>query len=147
EILPWQEVESDRDYKAAEYDFEPQQDLADREQHLFTTHQQEPVSFEIRLKSPVGAPWRISLTNALDFALVAQSGTAQDGVLGAFRGVVKEDTRYRFSVEPRRPFTGTPRYTELFLVVDGKEEQLIPQLKEQNTPSGPNYRYKIKQIE
>ena len=147
EILPWQEVESDRDYKAAEYDFEPQQDLADREQHLFTTHQQEPVSFEIRLKSPVGAPWRISLTNALDFALVAQPGTAQDGVLGAFRGVVKEDTSYRFSIEPRRPFTGTPRYTELFLVVDGKEEQLIPQLKEQNTPSGPNYRYKIKQIE
>ena len=86
-------------------------------------------------------------TNETDEVKVKVKDWTQDGVLGAFRGVVKEDTSYRFSVEPRRPFTGTPRYTELFLVVDGKEEQLIPQLKEQNTPSGPNYRYKIKQIE
>lgn len=86
-------------------------------------------------------------TNETDEVKVKVKDWTQDGVLGAFRGVVKEDTSYRFRVEPRRPFTGTPRYTELFLVVDGKEEQLIPQLKEQNTPSGPNYRYKIKQIE
>lgn len=146
EVIPWSSNESIRTYSGPKYSIELAQPVSVPQEHLFVISKEQPARFTIHLEEPTGAPWRISLTNALDFTLrpVAEP---KAGHLGAFRGVVKAGTYYEFEVVPLKEFTGLPRYTELFLVIDGKEEQLIPELKEQKVPSGPYNRYKVKQVE
>lgn len=146
EVLPWDVEESNRSYKEAEVSFNFNQGLLDKNTHTINAKGQSSITFTLNLKEPQGAPWRVSLTNGLDFEIKPHS-TNETGVIGAIKGIVNKNTTYKFDVVPLRPFTGLPRYTELILVVDGKEEQLIPSLKDKNIASGPHNRYKIKQIE
>ena len=147
EILPWEVKQSYRDYGKAKFDIKYNQNLADPENHQFNVSANNKVTFTLNLEEPIGAPWRISLTNALDFAVVPHPVQGGSDTKGATKGVVGKEANYKFDIIPLRPFTGLPNYTEIFLVVDGKEEQLIPNLKESNIPSGPHNRYKIKQVE
>lgn len=100
--------------------------------------QQGKIKCTLQLSSPEGAIWRASLTNGLDFKI---SGTTL--------GIADSDLtkKYEFFIQPSKAFTGTPRFTELYITVDGLEVQVVPKFIEQNKPAGKGWRTVIKQVE
>lgn len=97
--------------------------------------------------APAGAIWSASLTNGLDFSLTPGADNAATGETGAVTGVANPNATYTMYIKPLKPFEGTPRFSEFYITVNGKEIQIVPGLIATGTASGPGQRAVFKQVE
>ncbi|MBR8784296.1 hypothetical protein IX308_000465 [Porphyromonas levii] len=139
-VLPWTLVESEISFGKIEFEkkFTLPPEASMSGDKIIEVHQQTPVTVKFKLKGPKGAIWRATLTNGLDFSLKAD-GTSSGGV----SGIADPNTEYTMVITPLKPFEGTPRVTEFYITVNGKEVPLVTDSEE----IGPGKRYVFKQVE
>ena len=149
-VLPWTLVESEISYDEPVYtsslsfpDGNGSGEFADEK--TVRLHQQKRAKISFKLSSPAGALWRATLTNGLDFSLTPAPST--NGETGATVGITDPNALYTFYITPLKPYQGTPRFTELYMLVNGQEIQIVPQYMDDDTPSGPGKRFVFKQVE
>lgn len=73
------------------------------------------VTLRFHVKRPLGAYWRFTLTNNLDFNFDDESTTYG----------LTSDQQIVITVRAKKPWTGVLRSTELYLTVDGKEVPIL----------------------
>lgn len=97
-----------------------------------------PLNFKLNIKNSNGAVWKIALSNGADFELRPSSTQSE---IPAIMGVADGNTTYGFSLHPLKPYQGSPRYTELYLIVNNQEKSLY-----NDSETGPGNRILIKQV-
>lgn len=134
DVMPWDKVETEVNFSPPEFDManfsikvngvekKLQKEIALR------TGEEAVVTF--KLDQPLGAIWRASVTNGVNFGFV--DITKARGVAG---------NMYSFKVKAIKDWDGTPTYTEFYIAVKGEELPLWQNSK------GLGNRYIFKQIE
>lgn len=138
-VQPWNVVESEMSYRKPKVTVERLTGRGDYKN--IDMNRDEIIKFKLSIQNANGQDWKMALSNGLDFVLQAEESTSE-GELGAYRGAAHDKTTYIFGVKPLKPYEGTPRFTELYLLVNGKEIPLFDGMK-----TGPNNRTVIKQTE
>ena len=138
-VQPWSVVESEMSYRKPHVTAERLTGRGDDKN--IDMNRDEIIKFKLSIQNANGQDWKMALSNGLDFVLQAEESTSE-GELGAYRGAAHDKTTYIFGVKPLKPYEGTPRFTELYLLVNGKEIPLFDGMK-----TGPNNRTVIKQTE
>lgn len=138
-VLPWIVVESGMDFGEADYTFELDKNVEEDDKKTILLHQQEQANVTFKLDQPKGALWKATITNGFDFEISPAEGTS-----GAVGGIADDQKTYEFNIRPRNPYTGTNKYTELYITVNGEEIQLI---KGSTEKPGRGSRYVFKQVE
>lgn len=137
-VSPWTLFQSEMSYERPMYDFRicvgercgdtpPEgSEFQDINQEI-ELPAQEPATFYFKINKPKGALWQATITNGRDFEL---SGKTQ--------GIVDEtEGWYRFTLTPRYPFTTHPRFTQLYITVEGREIYLGYVEKSESTSTSP----------
>ncbi|SUB78677.1 Fimbrillin-A associated anchor proteins Mfa1 and Mfa2 [Porphyromonas macacae] len=156
EVMPWTLVQSQMDYTPPFFDKisiryhykEGEYAYMNNEKTTVFLFGQPTAILRIRFREPKGGLWNASITNGLDFELIAPSqgdSEVKEGEKGATGGIVDANTVYVAYLRPRKPFTGMPRFTEILITVNGKEIQVCPGYI--NQAPGPGKRMQFKQIE
>lgn len=138
-VQPWSVVESEMSYRKPHVTAERLTGKGDYKN--IDMNRDEIIKFKISIQNANGQDWKMALSNGLDFVLQAEESTSE-GELGAYRGAAHDKTTYVFGVKPLKPYEGTPRFTELYLLVNGKEIPLFDGME-----TGPKNRTVIKQTE
>lgn len=149
-VLPWTLVESEMSYQEPSYSTDisfPEGGGEITDIKIVNLHQQNYAKISFRLMAPAGAIWSASLTNGLDFSLTPGADNAATGETGAVTGVANPNATYTMYIKPLKPFEGTPRFSEFYITVNGKEIQIVPGLIATGTASGPGQRVVFKQVE
>ena len=134
DVLPWDKVETEVNYSPPEFDLANFSikvngvEMKSQKEIALRTGQEAVVTF--KLDQPLGAIWRASVTNGVNFGFV--DITKARGVAG---------TLSSFKVKAIKNWDGTPTYTEFYIAVKGEELSLW-----QNS-MGLGNRYIFKQIE
>lgn len=124
QVMPWNLVESEMSYARPKYEFVIKQNgqpLTDiyKEVVMHDDKDYQPTSVDIvfSISAPKGALWIATITNGRDFILEGDVvGMINEG--GIVTGTSQE---YRMTIKPRAPFDKQPRYTEFYIMVEGKE--------------------------
>lgn len=138
-VQPWNVVDSEMSFSKPKVDFGFIGGITDPEALLMNG--MNSINFSLKVKNSNGIVWRVALSNGLDFELIPDESNAN--AVPAIMGVGSDETTYGFTLRPLKPYKGTPRFTELYLLVNGKEisfsnnESLI----------GPGKRLLIKQVQ
>lgn len=137
-VQPWNIVDSEMSFTEAQINFEyPADQLTDE---TLLVYGQDAVDFTLKVMNSNGAIWRVALSNGLDFELIPNK--LSDDIMPAIMGVGSDETTYGFTLRPLKPYRGTPRFTELYLLISGKEVSLF----NDDTQVGPGKRFLIKQV-
>lgn len=121
-VMPWNLVESEMSYARPKYEFEIIKDGESfkniKDEVILSDNNYQPSSATIKFKisAPKGALWTATITNGRDFELSGTStGLINEGIV---TGGAQE---YVMTIKPRYPFEKEPRYTQFYIVVEGKE--------------------------
>lgn len=152
-VMPWTLVQSQMDYTPPVFDeisikYKDGGGEMNSKKTIVSLFGQTTAILRIKFKEPKGGLWNASITNGLDFELIAPSqgdSEVKAGEKGATSGIVDANTVYVAYLRPRKPFTGMPRFTEILITVNGKEIQVCPGFANQDP--GPGKRMQFKQIE
>lgn len=138
-VAPWNSVDSEMSFTKPEIDFNFSG--VQIEDEILLIDGQNSIDFTLRVKNSNGEIWRVVLSNGLDFQLVPSKTNAD--AIPAVQGVASSQTTYGFSLVPLKPYQGTPRFTELYLLVSGSEVSLLNDKSE----VGPGNRFLMKQVQ
>ncbi|MGI6074696.1 MAG: hypothetical protein ACOYEA_08675 [Fermentimonas sp.] len=154
EVMPWDLIESEMSYKRPKYSFELKvvNKISDNDstetlypeigEVLLPENSYVDITFKI--SEPVGALWVASITNGLDFELT-----------GNFRDVVNKTDiveptakEYKMKIKPRAPFYREAKYTQFYIVAEGRELDLGIKADEDGKymGEGGTRRWSIKQV-
>ncbi|WP_329904194.1 hypothetical protein [Porphyromonas pogonae] len=153
QVLPWNLIDSEIVFGEPQYTAfvsfpENGQWMPDGKTILLNGKSKAKIKF--RMRAPKGGIWQASLTNGLDFVLQPLPDSDLDVAANekpGVRGIADDQTVYCFYVVPLRPFDGTPKLTELYITINGKEIQLSSKLAADGIESGPTRRLVFKQVE
>ena len=138
-VQPWNKVESEMSYTKPLVNVQRLTGTGNNQN--IDMDRNEVIKFKLSIQKGNGQDWKMALSNGLDFVLQAEDPT-EEGELGAYRGIVEGNKTYVFGVKPLKPYEGTPRFTELYLLVNGNEVPLFDGME-----TGPGNRTVIKQTE
>lgn len=138
-VLPWNVVNSEMSFTKPAIDFQFSGAVADPEALLMNG--MNSINFTLKVMNSNGIIWRAALSNGLDFELVPNESSPN--VVPAIMGVGSDATTYGFTLRPLKPYQGTPRFTELYLLVNGKEVSFF----NNESQVGPGKRLLIKQVQ
>lgn len=151
EVVPWTLVESEINFSEPKVSiigisYEDGQGEVSSDKKIVTLHGQAKAVIKFKVTEPVGGTWSASITNGLDFELKAQpEDKLQNGEMGATIGIASASTTYVAYIRPLKKYTGTPRFTQVYLTLNGKEIQVSPGY--QGEEPGPKHRTLFKQVE
>lgn len=159
-VMPWNLIQSEMSYKRPKYSFKlylvpkgTKFEEVKKESSIsvdqitkdveLTSDKELIATFSI--EQPRGAIWVASITNGLYFKLEGEGGGVVEGsdIVGSYSNKV-----YTMRIKPLEKFDKEPRYTQFFIVVDGKELDLsVPDSGNcRYIGEGANNRWKIKQV-
>lgn len=157
-VLPWRYVKSAKNFADIAVENEnsnpalgnPGIEVDPQKSNLLRMHAgaTNKIALKFKIYNPVGAVWRFSIDNALDFKLEVRHQHTQELYTNATGVVVAGDnadgvtpSEVEVIVTALKPYNGSVRSTELYLTVNGIEVQIVPAFKAAGIDSEPTKRY------